>query len=107
MASCCIQRYLDRFPNCFPFSIGPDKTAPRQTNFLPSSGQAMDRAGRIYIDPVYRKDEMDQSADVSRTMFERITQQDILVVHADADQLIVLFHERVGPNLSVKLARLR
>jgi hypothetical protein len=88
------------------FTVGPNKTAPREIAFHPSSGQAVDR-GRVYTDPVYRKDDTDQPADVSLSMFQRITPEDILVVHADADQLVVLFHNRVGPNLSVRLARRR
>jgi hypothetical protein len=49
---------------------------------------------------------VDQPADVSLSMFQRITQPDILTIDAD-DDLVVLFHERVGPNLLVKLTRRR
>ncbi len=101
----CIQSYLARLPNSFPFIVGRN-TAPWEIAFYPSRGKAVDHDGQVWINPVYRKDDVDQPADVSLSMFQRITQPDILTIDAD-DDLVVLFREHVGPNLSVRLARRR
>ena len=101
----CIQGYLARFPNSFPFIVGRN-TAPWEIAFYPSRGKAVDHDGQVWINPVFRRDDTDQPADVSLLMFQRITQPDILDIDAD-DDLVVQLREHVGPNLSVKLVRRR
>ena len=103
--------YFERQQTVAPFIIGRT-TAPCEIAFYPLRGKVVDHDGRVYVDPVYRQDEADLDEDVSRSMFERIIPEDILVLDANDMEVTIVFRVSVGsrlfattryPNISLRI----